>query len=38
MAGNIPDIDAEARAQQGLKVGYLPQEPVLDESCQCVKS
>ncbi|POF60029.1 energy-dependent translational throttle protein EttA, partial [Vibrio vulnificus] len=26
------DIDGEARPQPGLKVGYLPQEPVLDES------
>ena len=32
MAGIDTDIDGEARAQQGLKVGYLPQEPVLDES------
>ncbi|MBD1575372.1 energy-dependent translational throttle protein EttA [Vibrio sp. S11_S32] len=32
MAGIDQDIDGEARAQVGLKVGYLPQEPVLDES------
>lgn len=32
MAGIDTDIDGEARAQQGLNVGYLPQEPVLDES------
>ncbi len=32
MAGIDTDIDGEAQAQQGLKVGYLPQEPVLDES------
>ncbi|ENC6731776.1 energy-dependent translational throttle protein EttA [Vibrio navarrensis] len=32
MAGIDTDIDGEARPQQGLKVGYLPQEPVLDES------
>ncbi|MFA0575240.1 energy-dependent translational throttle protein EttA [Vibrio splendidus] len=32
MAGIDTDIDGEARAQQGLKVGYLPQEPVLNES------
>src|SRR6202000_2320700 len=25
------DIEGEARAQTGIKVGYLPQEPVLDE-------
>ncbi len=32
MAGIDQDIDGEARPQSGLKVGYLPQEPVLDES------
>ena len=32
MAGIDTDIDGEARAQSGLNVGYLPQEPVLDES------
>jgi len=32
MAGIDTDIDGEARPQAGLKVGYLPQEPVLDES------
>ncbi|EHK9015960.1 energy-dependent translational throttle protein EttA [Vibrio vulnificus] len=32
MAGLDTDIDGEARPQPGLKVGYLPQEPVLDES------
>ncbi|EOW9552142.1 energy-dependent translational throttle protein EttA [Vibrio fluvialis] len=32
MAGIDTDIDGEARPQLGLKVGYLPQEPVLDES------
>ncbi|PMH39721.1 energy-dependent translational throttle protein EttA [Vibrio sp. 10N.286.49.B3] len=32
MAGIDTDIDGEARAQPGLNVGYLPQEPVLDES------
>ncbi|WP_153447679.1 energy-dependent translational throttle protein EttA [Vibrio algicola] len=32
MAGIDQDIDGEARAQVDLKVGYLPQEPVLDES------
>ena len=32
MAGEDSDIQGEARAQPGIKVGYLPQEPVLDES------
>ncbi|EHZ7343316.1 energy-dependent translational throttle protein EttA [Vibrio vulnificus] len=32
MASLDTDIDGEARPQPGLKVGYLPQEPVLDES------
>ncbi len=32
MAGIYTDIDGEARPQPGLNVGYLPQEPVLDES------
>ncbi|WP_413285130.1 energy-dependent translational throttle protein EttA [Vibrio sp. MA40-2] len=32
MAGIDTDIDGEARAQPGLNVGYLPQEPKLDES------
>ncbi|HGE6067130.1 TPA: energy-dependent translational throttle protein EttA [Vibrio cholerae] len=32
MAGIDKDIDGEARPQSGLKVGYLPQEPKLDES------
>ncbi|MFY3326661.1 energy-dependent translational throttle protein EttA [Vibrio fluvialis] len=32
MAGIDTDIDGEARPQPGLKVGYLPQEPLLDES------
>jgi ATP-binding cassette ChvD family protein len=32
MAGIDKDIDGEARPQPGLKVGYLPQEPILDES------
>ncbi|EPQ9990472.1 TPA: energy-dependent translational throttle protein EttA [Vibrio parahaemolyticus] len=32
MAGIDTDIDGEARPQLGLNVGYLPQEPVLDES------
>ena len=31
MAGIDTDIDGEARPQPGLNVGYLPQEPVLDE-------
>ncbi|CEO40213.1 energy-dependent translational throttle protein EttA [Photobacterium kishitanii] len=32
MAGIDTDIEGEARPQAGLKVGYLPQEPVLDET------
>lgn len=32
MAGIDTDIDGDARPQPGLNVGYLPQEPVLDES------
>ncbi|CAM3810536.1 putative ABC transporter ATP-binding protein [Vibrio aerogenes CECT 7868] len=32
MAGIDKDFDGEARPQPGLKVGYLPQEPVLDEN------
>lgn len=32
MAGVDKDIEGEARPQPGLKVGYLPQEPQLDES------
>ncbi|MFD2179830.1 energy-dependent translational throttle protein EttA [Veronia pacifica] len=31
MAGIDTDIEGEARPQPGLKVGYLPQEPKLDE-------
>ncbi|GAB6261574.1 energy-dependent translational throttle protein EttA [Photobacterium sp. CCB-ST2H9] len=31
MAGIDTDIEGEARPQPGLNVGYLPQEPVLDE-------
>lgn len=31
MAGVDKDFDGEARPMPGLKVGYLPQEPVLDE-------
>ncbi len=31
MAGIDTDIEGEARAQVGIKVGYLPQEPKLDE-------
>ncbi|MCH8277772.1 MAG: energy-dependent translational throttle protein EttA [Proteobacteria bacterium] len=30
MAGLDTDIDGEARPQPGIKIGYLPQEPVLD--------
>ncbi|MGY5584231.1 energy-dependent translational throttle protein EttA [Vibrio cincinnatiensis] len=32
MAGIDKDFDGEARPQPGLNVGYLPQEPVLDEN------
>ena len=32
MAGVDTDIEGEARPQPGIKVGYLPQEPQLDES------
>ncbi|PSV25946.1 MULTISPECIES: energy-dependent translational throttle protein EttA [unclassified Photobacterium] len=32
MAGIDTDIEGEARPQAGLKIGYLPQEPILDES------
>ena len=32
MAGVDTDIEGEARPQPGLKVGYLPQEPQLDET------
>jgi ATP-binding cassette ChvD family protein len=31
MAGDDKDIEGEARPQPGIKVGYLPQEPALDE-------
>ena len=32
MAGMDKEIEGEARAQSGIKVGYLPQEPALDET------
>ncbi|MBP2701974.1 energy-dependent translational throttle protein EttA [Photobacterium lucens] len=32
MAGIDTDIEGEARPQAGLKIGYLPQEPILDEN------
>jgi energy-dependent translational throttle protein EttA len=32
MSGLDKDIEGEARAQTGIKVGYLPQEPALDEA------
>ena len=32
MAGNDKDIEGESRAQPGIKAGYLPQEPELDEA------
>ncbi len=31
MAGVDKDIEGEARAQTGIKIGYLPQEPLLDD-------
>jgi len=32
MAGRDQEINGEARAQSGIKIGYLPQEPELDEN------
>ncbi|MDP6653269.1 MAG: ATP-binding cassette domain-containing protein, partial [Gammaproteobacteria bacterium] len=32
MAGQDQEINGEARAQPGIKIGYLPQEPQLDEA------
>ncbi len=32
MSGLDQEIEGEARAQTGIKVGYLPQEPLLDET------
>ena len=32
MAGAAPDFDGEARPQPGTRIGYLPQEPELDEA------
>jgi len=32
MSGLDQEIEGEARAQTGIKVGYLPQEPLLDEA------
>jgi energy-dependent translational throttle protein EttA len=32
MSGMDKDIEGEARAQSGIKVGYLPQEPLLDDA------
>ena len=32
MAGVDPDFEGEARPQSGTRIGYLPQEPELDES------
>src|SRR5262249_34663311 len=32
MSGVDQEIEGEARAQSGIRVGYLPQEPQLDES------
>ena len=33
MAGLDKDFSGEARPQADIKIGFLPQEPVLDESC-----
>ncbi len=32
MSGNDQDIEGEARPQPGIKIGYLPQEPALDDA------
>ncbi len=32
MAGADPDFEGEARPQPGIRIGYLPQEPELDDS------
>ncbi|MBT5680628.1 MAG: ATP-binding cassette domain-containing protein, partial [Gammaproteobacteria bacterium] len=32
MAGEDTDIEGEARPQKDIRVGYLPQEPALDEA------
>jgi sulfate-transporting ATPase len=32
MAGTDKEIEGDARAQPGIKIGYLPQEPLLDEA------
>ena len=32
MAGEEPEFEGEARPQPGTRIGYLPQEPVLDDS------
>ncbi len=32
MAGEDQDFEGEARPQPGIRIGYLPQEPVLDEN------
>ena len=32
MAGVDTEIEGEARPMPGIKIGYLPQEPILDES------
>ncbi len=36
MAGADPDFEGEARPQPGIRIGYLPQEPELDEK-KCVR-
>ena len=32
MAGEDPDFEGESRPQPGTRIGYLPQEPVLDDN------
>jgi ATP-binding cassette ChvD family protein len=32
MAGEDPDFEGESRPQPGIRIGYLPQEPVLDDN------
>ncbi|EQD77994.1 ABC transporter ATP-binding protein [mine drainage metagenome] len=35
MAGQDTEFDGEARPQNGIRVGYLPQEPQLDPQRMC---
>ncbi len=36
MAGQEKNFNGEAKPGDGISVGYLPQEPLLDESSTCV--